>query len=60
MAKCEGEILQSMLDEAVRSLLGTKESLEAWQKLIKSSDIVGIKSNSWYRLPTPKELESSY
>jgi hypothetical protein len=55
--KVSGEILQSMLDEAVRSLLETKESLEAWQKLIKSSDIVGIKSNSWYRLPTPKELE---
>jgi hypothetical protein len=55
--KVSGEILQSMLDEAVRTLLETKESLEAWQKLIKSSDIVGIKSNSWYRLPTPKELE---
>jgi len=57
--KVRGEILQSMLDEAVRSLLGTKESLEAWQKLIKSSDIVGIKTNSWYRLPTPKELEAA-
>jgi hypothetical protein len=49
-----------MLDEAVRSLLGTKDSAEAWQKLIKSSDIVGIKSNnSWYRLQTPKELEAA-
>lgn len=56
--KVRAEILQSMLDEALRSLLGTKESLEAWQKLIKSSDIVGIKTNSWYRLPTPKELEA--
>jgi hypothetical protein len=55
--KIQGEILQRMLDEAVRSLLGTNGPLEAWQKLIKSSDIVGIKSNSWYRLPTPKELE---
>ena len=58
--KVRGEILQSMLDEAVRSLLGTKDSAEAWQKLIKSSDIVGIKSNnSWYRLQTPKELEAA-
>jgi hypothetical protein len=57
--RVRGEILQSMLDEAVRSLLGTKESLEARQRLIKSSDIVGIKSNSWYRLPTPKELEAA-
>jgi len=51
------EILQSMLDEAVKSLLGANQSLEAWQKLFKSSDVVGIKSNVWYRLPTPKELE---
>ncbi|MBI4768575.1 MAG: DUF362 domain-containing protein [Deltaproteobacteria bacterium] len=57
--KVRGEILQSMLDEAVRNLLETKDSMEAWQKLIKSSDIVGIKSNAWYRLPTPKELEAA-
>ncbi|MEW6530530.1 MAG: DUF362 domain-containing protein [Thermodesulfobacteriota bacterium] len=57
--KVQGEILQSMLDEAVRSLLDTKDSAEAWQKLIKSSDIVGIKSNSWSRMPTPKELEAA-
>ena len=57
--KVRGEILQSMLDEAVRSLLGTNESLEAWQKLIKSSDIVGIKTNTWNRLATPKELEAA-
>jgi len=57
--KVQGEILQSMLDEAVRSLLETKDSAEAWQKLIKSSDIVGIKTNSWNRMPTPKELEAA-
>ncbi len=57
--KVRGEILQSMLDEAVASLLGTRGSLEAWRKLIKASDIVGIKSNSWHRLPTPKELEAA-
>ena len=56
--KIRGEILQSMLDEAVKNLLVTNEPLEAWQKLIKSSDIVGIKSNSWAKLPTPKELEA--
>jgi hypothetical protein len=57
--KVRGEILQTMLDEAVSSLLGTKDSAEAWQQLIKSSDIVGIKSNSWSRMPTPKELEAA-
>jgi hypothetical protein len=57
--KVRGEILQTMLDEAVTSLLGAKDAAEAWQQLIKSSDIVGIKSNSWHRLPTPKELEAA-
>ncbi len=55
--KIQGEILQSMLDESVKILLGTKEPLEAWQKLFRSSDVVGIKSNAWGRMPTPKELE---
>ncbi len=57
--KVRGEILQTMLDEAIKSLLGTKDSMEAWQQLIKSSDIVGIKTNSWSRMPTPKELEAA-
>ncbi len=55
--KVQGQIVQSMLDEAVKSLLGSNGPLEAWQKLIKSSDSVGIKSNDWWKLPTPKELE---
>jgi len=57
--KIQGEILQSMLDEAVRTLLGTNEPLEAWRKLFKSSDMVGIKSNVWAKMPTPKELETA-
>jgi hypothetical protein len=57
--KVQEEILQSMLDEAVKSLLGVKEPLEAWRKLFKSSDVVGIKSNEWQKLPTPKELEAA-
>jgi hypothetical protein len=55
----QGETLQAMLDEAVKVLLGTKEPLEAWQKLFKSSDVVGVKSNEWKKLPTPKELEAA-
>ncbi len=55
----QGEIVQSMLDEAVKTLLGASDPREAWKRLIRSSDIVGIKSNSWPRLPTPKELEEA-
>ena len=57
--KVQEEILQSMLDEAVKNLLGTDKPMEAWKKLFKSSDVVGIKSNAWDRLPTPKELEAA-
>jgi hypothetical protein len=57
--KVQGEILQSMLDEAVKTLLGANDALEAWRKLIKSSDVVGVKSNEWGKLPTPKELEAA-
>jgi hypothetical protein len=55
----QGEILQTMLDEAVKTLLDTDKVLEAWQKLIKGSDVVGVKSNEWPKLPTPKELEAA-
>jgi hypothetical protein len=57
--RIRGEILQSMLDEAVKTLLGTGDPLEAWRRLIRNSDIVGIKSNSWGPLPTPRELEAA-
>ena len=54
-----GEILQAMLDEAVKTLLGTREPADAWRMLVKSSNVVGIKSNVWARLPTPRELEAA-
>jgi hypothetical protein len=57
--KVQEQILQSMLDEAIKSLLGTDKPMEAWKKLFKSSDVVGIKSNEWGRMPTPKELEAA-
>ena len=57
--KVQEEILQSMLDEAIKNLVGTDKPTEAWKKLFKNSDVVGIKSNVWARLPTPKELEAA-
>jgi len=52
-------VLQQMLDQGVSRLLGEEDPLQAWKKLIKPSDIVGIKSNSWPPLPTPGELEGA-
>jgi hypothetical protein len=57
--RIRGEIVQSMLDEAVRTLLGTGDPSDGWRSLIKNTDIVGIKSNSWGKLPTPRELEAA-
>jgi hypothetical protein len=54
-----GQVLRSMLDEGVRTLLGQQESLRAWQTLFKRSDVVGIKSNVWRSLPTPAEMEEA-
>ena len=57
--KIRAEVLQSMLDEAVKALLEEKEVSPAWRKLVKASDVVGIKSNVWWNMPTPKELEEA-
>jgi Domain of unknown function (DUF362) len=57
--KVDGNILQSMLDEAVQVLIGEQAPLPAWQRLFKKSDVVGIKSNVWHYLPTPPEMEEA-
>jgi hypothetical protein len=51
------DVVRRMLDEAVTTLVGEKDPLSCWKKLIKPTDTVGIKSNVWHLLPTPKELE---
>lgn len=53
------KVLQQMLDQGVSRLLGEEDPLQAWKKLIKPSDMVGIKSNGWSPLPTPGELEGA-
>jgi hypothetical protein len=51
------KIIQQMLDEGVKTLLGIKDIVQAWRQLIEPNDLVGIKSNVWAYLPTPKEIE---
>lgn len=55
--KPDQEVIQRMLDEAVSTLLGESDPLNAWKKLVKPSDIVGIKSNVWHYIPTTREVE---
>jgi hypothetical protein len=52
-------VLQGMLDEALKALLGERDADAAWKRIIQPSDIVGIKTNVWRNLATPPELEEA-
>jgi len=53
------KLILEMIDDAVISLTGKKNPLDAWKTLVKKDDIVGIKTNSWRHLPTPESLEQA-
>lgn len=53
------DISKQMLDEAICTLTGEKDVNHAWAKIIKPTDIVGIKSNAWNQLPTPEVVEQA-
>jgi hypothetical protein len=53
------EIIGRMFDDAVMALFNTENPADAWKKIIKPDDIVGVKSNEWGPLPTPQELEDA-
>jgi hypothetical protein len=57
--KPRAEIVQKMLDDAVSALLDTDDPVKAWQKIVYPEDIVGIKTNSWNRLPTTEPVEQA-
>jgi len=57
--KPDPQVVQKMLDDAVTTLLGEKDVVKAWKKILKPSDVVGIKSNVWGYLPTGKEVEQA-
>ena len=46
------DVIQRMLDDGITKLLGEKDPVKAWKKLVRPSDIVGIKSNVWSYIPT--------
>lgn len=48
-----------MLDQAVAAMLGKPNPESAWREIITPQDVVGIKSNVWHYLPTPKALEDA-
>jgi hypothetical protein len=50
--------LADMMDQAMITLFNTSDAASAWQQLFSPTDVVGIKSNVWAPLPTPRELEN--
>ncbi len=58
-SRINGEVIQKMLDEAVMTLFGQDDPVEAFKKIIQPGEIVGIKSNVWSYLPTPPEVENA-
>jgi hypothetical protein len=54
-----GDVLQDMLDQAVARLLEETDPTAAWKQLFGPEDTVGVKSNVWYHLPTPRPLEEA-
>jgi len=55
----KAEVIQAMLDDAVRALVGEKDVVKAWKTLIRPEDTVGIKTNVWGKLPTTAEVEQA-
>ena len=53
------DILENMLDRGVSALMDTSHAASAWRKLFTPEDVVGIKTNVWYHLPTPAVLEET-
>jgi hypothetical protein len=58
-SKINQAVLQGMIDEAMCVLTEKKGADLAWQSLFVKNDVVGIKTNVWHYLPTPKELEAA-
>jgi hypothetical protein len=53
------EVVQEMLDAAVKELTGKPDIVAAWKTFIKPEDIVGIKTNVWMFIPTTAQVESA-
>ncbi len=53
------EVIQKMLDDAISTLLNEKNPVDAWRKIVKPSDTVGIKTNVWRYIPTGEAVEQA-
>jgi hypothetical protein len=51
------ERLHRMLSRGVAALMETDSGAEGWGRLVRPGEVVGVKSNQWEQLPTPRPLE---
>jgi len=52
-------VVLDMLDRAVTALMGEKDPLDCWRRLLRPTDTVGIKSNVWRYIPTTAQMEGA-
>jgi len=55
----DAAVIQRMLDDGVKALVGEQDVLKAWKTLIRPDDTVGIKTNVWRYIPTTAEVEQA-
>jgi hypothetical protein len=55
----KAEVLSEMLDEALGALVGEGDPAKAWRTIAGPKDVVGVKTNGWSSLRTPKALEDA-
>jgi hypothetical protein len=53
------KVVAQMLDDSLCALLDEKRAPDCWRRLVKPSDLVGIKTNAWQPLGTPPEVEQA-
>jgi hypothetical protein len=52
------QVLSAMVDEGMVKLTRSGSPAEAWNRIIRPEDVLGIKTNYWDPLRTPIELEN--
>ena len=55
----DAAIAIEMLDRAVCLLTGENETATAWKTILNPTDVLGIKTNGWDKLPTPEVLNQT-
>lgn len=53
------QLMSDMLNEAMASLMQKSGPEEAWRALFSAEDVVGLKTNVWSNLRTPRSLEDA-